>query len=82
MYPLYAKIRQDARHEQVKTLFDEPIDKRDFPNWTMGFEKLDDNNIYNIPGFTPFMEDGKKALEVFGNATRARKILLYFRANS
>ena len=82
VHTLYEKISQDKRYERVKTLFDEPIDKRDFPDWTMGFEILDGKDLSNIVGYTAFMEDGNKALGVFDNATRARKILLYFRAKS
>jgi hypothetical protein len=39
---LYRKIRIDARHHGVRTLFRAPLDSRIFSNWTMGFQNLDE----------------------------------------
>lgn len=82
VHELYAHIRDDSRHERVKTLFDEPIEARDFPDWTLGFENLDGNDLSDIPGYSTFMVDGHQARETFNNPGRAKKILLHFRAKS
>ncbi|HEX7846612.1 MAG TPA: BLUF domain-containing protein, partial [Chitinophagaceae bacterium] len=37
---LVESIRPDTRHEQIIMLCDEPVTKRDFPAWSMGFELL------------------------------------------
>jgi hypothetical protein len=34
---LTAKIGRDQRHTEVTVLFDEPISKRDYHDWSMGF---------------------------------------------
>ncbi|MGM0504454.1 MAG: BLUF domain-containing protein, partial [Bacteroidota bacterium] len=37
---LYEKIKNDRRHSNVVLLLDESIKKRAFPDWTMGYYKL------------------------------------------
>lgn len=38
--PLYEKIRVDPRHHRVTRIIAEPILKRDFGEWTMGYSAL------------------------------------------
>ena len=78
----FENIRSDERHERVQVLFDEPIDSREFPDWAMGFENLDGDDLTTMPGYSAFMVDGKQARESFDNIGRAKKILFYFRAKS
>ena len=35
----YARIGRDTRHDSVRTLFDRPVTKRLFPDWTVGFDR-------------------------------------------
>lgn len=37
---LYARIGSDPRHHGVLCLVDEPVRRRDFPNWSMGYDRL------------------------------------------
>lgn len=37
LHGLTNKIKLDKRHAQVTVLFDEPISKRDYAEWSMGF---------------------------------------------
>ncbi len=39
---LYDKIKNDDRHDSIKTVSDGKIDSRVFPNWEMGFANEDD----------------------------------------
>ena len=41
---LYAKIEKDTRHKNPLCLTFEPIKAREFKNWAMGFEALEDEN--------------------------------------
>lgn len=34
---LVSKIRQDIRHTDIKVVLDEPIEQRDYAQWSMGF---------------------------------------------
>ena len=49
---LYADILRDDRHEDVRTVVIRPIERRDFPNWAMGFldriaEPIDLTDVLN-----------------------------------
>ena len=35
-------LTTDARHTGLRVLFEEPLRTRQFPNWTMGFQRADD----------------------------------------
>lgn len=36
---LLASIRRDERHTDVKVIIEEPVDRRRFPDWRMGFRR-------------------------------------------
>ena len=40
---LYLRIRLDPRHRSVTTLVAEPLQQREFADWSMGFHNLDDS---------------------------------------
>lgn len=73
---LYAKIERDPRHEQVTTIIREPIPKRSFDAWTMGFHKVSNEELASLSGVNDFF--GKGAM-VTVDAGRARKLLAAFR---
>ena len=82
VHEIYGTICRDERHERITLLFDEPIEQRDFSTWAMGFENLDDRNLSDIDGYCDFMVNKGEARELFQDSSRARKLLLYFRAKS
>ena len=82
VHELYQRIQRDDRHEKVKTLFDEALDTRDFPEWTMGFQNLDGTDLSELEGYSDFLETPDTARTFFEHQTRAKKLLLLFRANS
>ena len=47
-------IKQDSRHHKVKIIYKKPIEERSFPNWTMGFNKISDENLEAVEGFSDF----------------------------
>ena len=50
VHEIFSDIEKDPRNTQVTKLLDEKIVRRDFPNWSMGFKRLDDsieNEAYN-----------------------------------
>lgn len=51
VHRLFDTIRQDSRHHAIVKLVDESITERDFPDWSMGFKKLQNSDIDNNPGF-------------------------------
>ena len=79
---LYALIRVDQRHTKVRTLFENPIDAREFADWTMGFQNLDGVDLMAIEGYSDLMQADGNAQHLFDNPTRAKRLLLLFRAQS
>jgi len=49
-------IKQDSRHHKVKIIYKKPIEQRSFPNWTMGFNKISDENLEAAEGFSDFLQ--------------------------
>lgn len=45
---LYARIVEDRRHHSVITLLQEKVAKREFPQWSMGFDNLDSAKAASI----------------------------------
>jgi hypothetical protein len=63
----YARIERDARHRDVFIALREPIEARSFPDWSMGFESLSEEEAADLPGFNTYLgartvsaEDGQR----------------------
>ena len=54
---LYTKISADKRHSGVTLISNSPIEKRDFPEFKMGFKRAG-KAVFNksLPGFTDVVE--------------------------
>ena len=52
----FARICEDRRHHDVLLIEKEPIEKRDFPTWAMGFRKLTSTEIKENSAFIPFIK--------------------------
>jgi superfamily II DNA or RNA helicase len=74
---LYAKIERDRRHAQVTLVIKEPIPKRYFDDWTMGFYKVSREELAGMSGVNDFF--GKDRAEISVDAGRAEKLLAAFR---
>jgi hypothetical protein len=50
----YTKITQDNMHTRIRLLLDGEVSAPLFPDWTMGFEHVDDESLSEqLAGFTP-----------------------------
>ena len=74
---LYARIERDQRHGQVTLVIREPIAKRCFDAWTMGFYKATREELAGMSGVNDFF--GKDRAVVNVDAGRAKKLLAGFR---
>jgi hypothetical protein len=54
---LYEKISQDLRHHSVTLLAEGASDKRLFIGWTMGYQKLNRNNLVRLAGYDREMKN-------------------------
>jgi len=52
--PLFARIQSDTRHRRISTLVREPIDEREFEDWSMGFASATPKDLATVPGFNAF----------------------------
>ncbi|MCB1877419.1 MAG: diguanylate phosphodiesterase [Chromatiales bacterium] len=74
---LYAAIEQDSRHSQVVTIIKEPIVRRAFGEWTMGFPDVSPSDLNEIVGTNDFFSGGTAFRDC--SPGRAKKILSAFR---
>ena len=74
---LYAKIESDHRHAHMTLVIREPIPKRCFDAWTMGFYKASREELAGMSGVNDFFDKDRTAVRV--DAGRAKKLLAAFR---
>lgn len=76
VHELAAKIERDARHSQMTVIIDEPIHRRSFAEWTMGFANVAPAELSRIQGLNDFFDGQRVLAEV--DAGRAKKLLAAF----
>jgi Sensors of blue-light using FAD len=78
---LAAIIERDARHKGVLILLRGTSQERLFPDWSMGFRDLTDQNAAKTPGYTDFMSIPLTGAEFSRDPNRCMKLLLLFKKN-
>ena len=76
---LFEKIKNDKRHSDVVLLLDESIKKRAFPDWTMGYYKLNKEQSGKIPGYSDFMHSSDSRKFIESTSHEAMKLLNSFK---
>jgi hypothetical protein len=74
---VYEAIARDPRHRRMVKLIQEPIDRRDFADWTMGLARVSSSELASLPGFRDFLTT-QRTLDRLGEG-RARELLSAFR---
>jgi len=74
---LYETIESDPRHDKVTKIIREPIPKRSFDDWTMGFFRVSREELEGIVGVNDFFGKGR-SLDLL-DPGRAKKLLAAFR---
>jgi hypothetical protein len=74
---LFARIERDQRHGAVTMIIREPIPKRHFDAWSMGFYTVSRDELAGMSGVNDFF--GEERTQVSVDAGRARKLLAAFR---
>ncbi|MDW3193995.1 MAG: BLUF domain-containing protein [Cytophagales bacterium] len=49
---LYSSIKDHPGHKNAQVLLDDELEDRLFPDWSMGFERLDEDELSSISGYT------------------------------
>ncbi|MET0291132.1 MAG: BLUF domain-containing protein [Steroidobacteraceae bacterium] len=73
---LYDTISRDPRHSRVTRIIREPVARRDFADWTMGFQTLGMPELEDLFGANDFFAN-RSCIDQL-NAGRARKLLTAF----
>ncbi len=59
---LFDVISEDKRHRDVTLIYKKPIKQRAFPDWEMGFNKITDESVETIEGYSSFLKNPTPAL--------------------
>ncbi len=78
----YSKIVADERHASLRMLLDAEVAAPLFPDWTMGFDHLDDERLAReVEAFTPAMDYPLLNPDLVINAGVAQTLLLLYARN-
>ncbi len=76
---LYARIAEDPRHSGEITLQQGFTERRQFPDWSMGFRDLDVSEALADPAYNEFLNAPLTGREFSDQPSRAQKLLLTFK---
>ena len=77
----YASIERDRRHRNLIVALREPVEQRVFPDWSMGFEVLTEDEAAGLPGFNDYLVQGALPPEKGRDLGRAGIFHRVFRDN-
>lgn len=69
---------RDARHTLIRVLFEEPVEVRQFPAWSMGYERADTDTEREIPGYRISNEDLHDAEHTTATVRAMRELVQWF----
>lgn len=71
-------VKRDPRHKEVEVLLAAGAPERQFPEWTMGFERLEE--AWSLPrAWSTIFEDGMSFATMAKDPSAAKELLLSFR---
>jgi ribosomal protein L10 len=73
---MYKKLHLDKRHRQLTLIVREPITKRYFADWSMGFSSVTPEELTQIGGLNDFFHGGSCFVGL--DSGRAKKLLAAF----
>ena len=77
---VFHTIENDPRHRDVTVLERTEISERQFPYWSMGFEKVDPKEFAHIQGVNNFFEEDFSTEGFIHNKSIIKPLLKYFHA--
>ena len=79
VHQVFSAIEKDPRNTKVTKLLDERIIKRDFPNWSMGFKRIDDN--YEAEGYSDIFNHNFDRQALYKSKSLAVNLILNYSEN-
>ncbi|KJF15739.1 BLUF domain-containing protein [Acidithrix ferrooxidans] len=78
----YRAIQRDKRHTNLRLLINHAVSERMFPDWTMGFEDVNDEQLaLELEGFTPAIEYPLVNSNLVTNSVIAETLLRLYSKN-
>lgn len=78
----YARVAVDPRHQNLRLLMDAEVATPLFPDWSMGFEHVDEDEIAEeLPGYTPATIYPLLNPDLIVNAAVAQTLLTLYAKN-
>lgn len=74
----FSRIENDPRHHRVITVHEADVNERSFPEWSMGYPRLDTVGSMRPEGYTDFFARAKNA-EALPTRTMAQQVINAFR---
>jgi hypothetical protein len=78
---LYTKLGRDPRHYALQTVLRQSIQERDFPNWSMGFQNIEQLPADALPAFSSFLREPLTAARLNHDPRTTYSFLRAFRKN-
>lgn len=75
----YERIEKDQRHSNIILIEKLNISRRTFPEWSMGFKYLTDENINEVEGYSEFLNKYMEPEEFAQRSGLAVKLLYTFK---
>lgn len=75
----FQRIHRDPRHHDITVLLENETEMRDFDDWSMAFQNLDQKNARATPGYSEFMNVTLSVFEFASDPSRASQLLRIFR---
>jgi hypothetical protein len=79
IHNLFDKIKIDSRHSNIVLLLDNSIKKRAFPDWSMGYYRITDEQGKKVPGYSDFMNADNSSEFLKGACKDVMKLLNSFK---
>ena len=78
VHQLLAKIKRDTRNNGLVILLEQPIEKRDFAQWYMGFENLEHYTQPQLPAYVEILDDQLDDSKIEAVRGKSLNLLLSF----
>lgn len=78
---IFRSIARDERHYDVQLLWSHYAQYREFPDWTMGFQNIDELDPSTLKAYTPFLDRDIRYEKFLENSTDVHAMLLAFKEN-
>ncbi|WP_210509055.1 BLUF domain-containing protein [Naasia sp. SYSU D00057] len=75
----YALISADERHDSLKVVTQGAVEGRSFPEWTMGYRRVGDEDLREVAGYDGFLDSSGFGDESWSSPSAAKLLLDWFR---